>query len=319
MTKAVTFGGITVEPCSKRSGFVPVAGTENKLPVTVINGKEEGKTLLLTAGIHGGEYPGIQAAMELGRELDPKEMRGQLVIISPVNTEAFFKGRARVIPTDGKNLNRLFPGDKEGTIGDRIAYTVTHEFQDKSDFYIDMHGGDIPLLLSPYVYFPGVGENKEALSYAEEASKYVLSAVYRVKSQATTGAYNSCAIRGVPSLLIELGAAGVWSREEVDAYKRDIINIMKFLNILDGKPVRPEKEAALITKVVYDEADEAGCWYPLVDVKDKVKKGDRLGVLTDLFGNVLKEYYARFDAEIIYKQVSLGVDKGDGIMTYGGK
>ncbi len=317
MKKAITFGGITAEVGAKASGFA--TSGDVSLPVTVINGAGEGKTLLLTAGIHGGEYPAIETAMELARELDPGKLNGQVVVISPVNTEAFYKGRARVIPTDGKNLNRLFPGDNNGTIGDRIAYFITHEFQDKADFYIDMHGGDIPILLPPYVYFPGVGDNKEALAFAEEASKYVLSAVYRVKSSATTGAYNSCAVRGVPSLLIELGSAGRWSREEVDAYKRDILNIMRFLKIIDGIPERPEKEPTLITRSVYDEADMAGCWYPLAEVGESVKKGDRIGYITDLFGNVLKEYYAQFDAEIIYRTVTLGVDKGDSIITYGGK
>ena len=319
MKRTITFGGISAEPGKKSSGFAPVLDTDCQLPVTVINGSEDGKTLLLTAGIHGGEYPAIQSAFELARELNAEQLKGQVIIISPVNTEAFYKRRACIVPSDGKNLNRLFPGDRNGSIGDKIAYVLTHEYQSKVDFYIDMHGGDIPILLPPYVYFPGIGENKEVLSYAEKASEYVLSAKYRVKSSAVTGAYNSCAIRGVPSLLIELGSTGRWSREEVDAYKKDIVNIMKFLNIIDGEPEKPVNKAKLITKSVYVDTETAGCWYPAAEVEDKVKKGDKLGIITDLFGNVLKEYYAEFDAEIIYRSVSLGIDKGDAVITYGGE
>lgn len=216
MKNAITFGGITAAPGQKQCGFAPVLDTGYAFPITVINGSGVGKTVLITAGIHGCEYPSIEAAFELAEGLDAEEINGQIIIICPVNMEGFIDRTPYILPADGKNINRLFPGKTEGTLGDKIAYVLTNEYQLKADFYIDIHGGDIPEALTPYVYIPGVGENKACLAYAEEAAGYVLSAEYALKSSATTGAYNSSAILGVPSIMIEEGGKGGVERSGSD-------------------------------------------------------------------------------------------------------
>lgn len=316
MKKSITFGGITVEPGNKKQGFAAVLDTEYSFPITVINGEKEGKTLLITSGIHGGEYPCIETTIELAQEIDAKEVAGQIVMIYPVNVSAYYERLSYIMPEDGKNINRLFPGDKNGTLGDKIAYVITNEYQDKSDFYIDMHGGDLHELLPPYVYYPGVGENKEALDYAERASK-VLNAKYSVKSSATTGAYNSCAIRGIPSLLVERGGRGLWSKEEVENYKEDIMNVMRFLDILPEEVKQPEEISTSITKAVYLDATETGSWYPAVELEERVEEGQKIGEIRDFFGNTLGTYYAEFDSIILFVTVSLAIRKGDPIITYG--
>jgi predicted deacylase len=317
MKESITFGGITVEPGAKKSGLAKVLDTDYSFPITVINGAKEGKTLLLTAGIHGGEYPCIETAFELAEELNPAELSGQVVIIHPVNIEAYFARISYILPSDQKNINRLFPGDKNGSIGDKIAYVITYEYQMKSDFYIDMHGGDIHETLPPYVYNPGIGDNKECLAYAEEAAKHVLSAKYRVRSVATTGAYNSCAILGVPSLLLEQGGRGLWSKKEVNVYKADIINIMKFLKIYPGEAKLPEKPAKLITKAEYLDSTCSGRWYPMAGLEEKVKAGQVIGIIKDIFGKTLCEVKAKYDSIILFETVSLAINEGDPIITYG--
>ena len=316
MKESINYGGLTVAAGEKKSGFAKVLDTDYKFPLTVINGSKEGKTLLITSGIHGGEYPCIEAAIELAQEIKPEKISGQIIIIHPVNISAYYARISYLLPEDGKNINRLFPGDPNGTLGDKIAYVLTTEYQDKADFYLDIHGGDIHENLPPYVYFPGIGDNKEALSYAEQATNF-LNAKYKVKSSATTGAYNSAAIRGIPSLLIERGGRGLWSKEEVESYKYDIKNIMKFLEILPENPVIPVEAAIQITKAVYLDATVSGCWYPCVKLEEKVKKGQKIGEIKDIFGNILAEYYADFDSIILFMTVSLAISKDEPIITYG--
>lgn len=317
MKESIIFGGISVAAGEKKHGWVPVLDTDYQMPVTIINGAKEGKTLLITAGIHGCEYPSIEAGFELAEELDPAGLSGQVIIICPVNVNAFIDRTPYILPQDGKNINRLFPGNPDGTLGDKIAYVLTHEYQMQADFYIDIHGGDIPEDLPPYVYNPGIGENKECLAFAEQAALHVLSAEYRLRSSATTGAYNSCAILGVPSILIERGGLGVWSKEEKDIYKKDIINVMKFLKIYPGEAKLPEKPATLITRGEYLDATASGRWYPEVSLGDKIKKGQKLGEIRDIFGGVLAEYFAEFDATVLMLTVSLAVKEGYAIITYG--
>ena len=315
MKSEITFGGLTVAPGEKKSGFAPVLDTQKTMPLTVINGAKEGKTVLLTSGIHGGEYPGIACAMELAQQLDPQEVSGQLVIFHPVNYSAFVQRRAYIVPEDGKNLNRQFPGDKEGTISQKMAYVLEHEYIRQADFHIDMHGGDIPEQLPPYVYYAGVGEETDVAQ--AEAAAMCVDVNFMVKSSATTGMYNYSTIVGTPSILIEQGGRGLWSREEVDHYKKNVTNVLKHLNVLAGEPVMPAKKGHLITKAEYLDANFDGCWYPMVDLEEQVKQGQLLGVIRDVFGNVLEEVRAEYDAMILFTAVSLAIAKGEAIITYG--
>ena len=89
---------------------IPVKGGQPIQGMRLV-GKKAGKTLVVTAGVHGDEYVGIQAVRELLRQLSPGELSGQVIFVPVVNTGGFFAGTYRV-PEDGENLNRCFPGAK---------------------------------------------------------------------------------------------------------------------------------------------------------------------------------------------------------------
>jgi len=320
LKKTINFGGIEAAPGTKNTGWTPVPGTDVRFPVTVINGVSEGRTVLITSAIHGCEYPSIEAVFELAEKiLDPDEVHGQIVIINPVNVDAFINRRPYIVPADGKNLNRLFPPDASGTTGDKMAYVLAEEFIKKADFHIDTHGGDIPETQPSYVYYPGISDDKDVLAVSEEAAGYVLHAKYRLKSSATNHAYTYSAMVGVPSLELELGECTRWSRREVDDYLENIINILRYLKVYPGEAVKPSPENPVktITQGVYLDADFSGRWYPLAGRDDKIKKGQKIGCIKDLFGNVLKEYYAEYDAEILMVVATLAIKEGDPIIAYG--
>ena len=315
--ESITFGGITAGPGKKNVGWMKVLDTDYQLPVTVINGGKKGKTVLITSAIHGCEYPSIEAVFELAETIRPEEISGQIIIINPVNVHGFIERRPYIIPEDGKNLNRLFPGNPEGTLGDKIAWVLTEEFQKKADFHIDTHGGDIPESQPSYVYYPGISDYPEALALSEEASEYVLHAKYLLKSRAVNHAYNYSAIVGVPSLELELGDCGTWTRKEVDMYLENILNVLKFLKVYPGKAIKRTKSLKLITKGEYLDADASGRWYAFVGKEDSVKKGQKIGEIKDFFGNVLHEYYAKYDGEVLMVVSTLAIKKGEPIIAYG--
>lgn len=317
LKETITYGGITANPGEKACGFAPVLDTDYKLPVTIINGEKEGKTILLTSAIHGCEYPSIEAVFRIAETLDPKDIMGQIVVINPVNVDGFLKRTPYIVPQDGKNLNRLFPPNKEGTLGDKIAYVLTEEYIKRADFHIDTHGGDIPEAQPSYVYYPGVGDNKEALAYSEEAADYVLHAKYRLKSRATNHAYNHSVTCGVPSVMLELGDNCTWNEKEVELYLENIMNLLKFLEVYPGTPIKREIPAKLITKGNYIDADVSGRWYAYVGRDDKIKKGQKIGEIKDLFGKTLVEYFAEYDAEILMVVTTLAINKGDALIAYG--
>lgn len=317
MKQNLQFGGITAPPGARAAGYFPVLDTGKFFPVTLINGAGEGKTVLLTSAIHGCEYPSIEAVFELAETLDPRQVNGQIVVINPVNVDGFLQRRPYIVPDDGKNLNRLFPGDPNGSTGDKMAYVLENEFMRKADFHIDTHGGDIPEMQPSYVYYPGVGEDKEALRIAEEAAGYVLHAKYQLKSKATNHAYTRDGVIGVPSVELELGECTRWTKEEVEQYKENIVNLLRYLKVLPGEAVKRQKEIKTITEGVYLEADFDGRWYAHAGRDDRITKGQKIGEIKDLFGKTLIEYHAEFDAEVLMVVATLAIKKGDPIIAYG--
>ena len=80
MKKNWEIAGLSIEPDTKIQKYIQIEDSVEYMPVTFINGKEEGKTILVTAGIHGGEYEGIHAAIELARDISPEDIKGQLIV-----------------------------------------------------------------------------------------------------------------------------------------------------------------------------------------------------------------------------------------------
>ena len=316
MKESITYGGITAAPGTKSTGWAPVLDTDYKLPVTVINGAKNGKTLLLTSSIHGCEYPSIEAVFRIAESIDPMEVSGQIVIINPVNVDAFLSRTPYIVPQDGKNLNRLFPGNPEGTLGDKIAYVLTEEYQKRADFYLDTHGGDLPEVQDAYCYYPTVCD--EAVRHINEhATEYVLHAKYIVGSVSVNHAYNYASVCGVPSVMLELGENGSWSEQEVEDYLDNIKNIMRYLELIPGKALKRIRPIAHIVEGEYLDADADGRWYASVVKDQEVRVGDKLGEIRDLFGNVLHEYFCEKDGLVLMLCGALSVRKGDPIVAYG--
>ena len=109
---------------------------QTSIRVLVIEGKEPGKTLVVTAGVHGCEYIGMEALRQLGQELEPENMSGRLILIPVVNEAGFYAGARQVNPSDGKNLNREFPGKEDGTITQRIAKVLEQEIYPVAHLFI---------------------------------------------------------------------------------------------------------------------------------------------------------------------------------------
>ena len=169
-TNVLKIGELCAVPGEKTQGYLEVKGTPVKMPITLINGTGEGKTVLITGGTHGGEYPGVETAIRLASSLKPEEISGQLIIVHPCNVPAFQAKLQYIGPYDGKNLNREYPGLATGTVTQRIAFTVSSMLFPLADFYMDLHGGDIHEALTPFVLYSKLG-GEEQTALALEASK----------------------------------------------------------------------------------------------------------------------------------------------------
>ena len=305
-------GNTLIEKGQKWQGELKVTD-HYSIPIYGICGEEEGKTLVITAGVHGCEYVGVQTARKLWKSLNPREMKGQVILLPLVNQYGFYEGAKQIVPEDGENLNRVFPGKSDGTLTQRIAYVIEKEIYPHADFLIDLHGGDCNEAMEPLVFFP-VAAKSLVNEISREAASY-LPVTYRVSSTAKNGLYSYATQKGIPALLLEIGGEGKWQESEVEHCESCIYHLMSYLNILQTKVSKKEQKE--IIQAVYDEAGVNGFWYPRVKPGQSVSKGDLLGKICDLEGNDLQQYMAQLDGEVLYHTTALGIKKGDPLIAYG--
>lgn len=297
----------------EKQSFVIRVSDELSIQGIQICGEKEGKTLALTAGVHGCEYVGIQAIKELMQEIDPQELCGNLILIPLINEAGFYAGAKQIVPQDGQNLNRCFPGDRNKSIAYQMAKALEEQLYPKIDFLMDLHGGDIQESMVPLVFFP-VEAPEEVKAVSEEAAKR-LSLSYRVRSTSKNGLYSYAVQCGIPALLVERGGAGRWNREEVSACKENVLEMMDFLGIRayqeKGNP------SCEIVQAVYEEAQHNGFWYCMKTAGQEIRQGELLGRIEDVKGRILQECRSQLDGVVLYHTHVLGVQKQDPLIAYG--
>lgn len=309
-------GDVTVRRGEKYQGDISFANGDIVLPGTIICGKLPGKTMLITGGVHSGEYVGIQACVELGAELQPEKTVGTIVILKVLNRPAFENRAGSLGLSDGKNLNRVFPGNPNGTEMERLAWAITKEVYPKVDYYIDLHSGDDFEALTPYVYYAG-----KAAQEVTEVSRKMAEQVdvpYMVRSMVSSGgAYNYAASKGIVSILLERGGMGAWTSEEVNSDKRDVRNILSSLDMYQIRRDVRNYVPMEVTDVCYQAASEDGLWYPAAKPGNMVAEGALLGTIRDYNGKLRETCRAEYTGVVLYQTGSLQVTEGGPVVAYG--
>jgi predicted deacylase len=250
-----------------------------------------GPHLTVIAGVHGTEYTSIAAARELATTVDPAGLSGRLTVVPVVNLPAFWARSPFVVPLDGKNLNRSFPGDPAGTAAERIAAAVTERFIQGSDYLVDLHAGDLPEALEPFTLYDEspVAERARALAIA-----YGLGHVVRQSSATRTIGGSTSAIAadlGIPAITAESGECGILDRPSVERHLRGLRNVLRHLGMAGGAPEQ------LPAPVEHDSwvwltTETEGWWQPAVDTGADVAAGQLLGTVAPVLGGEVTEIRA---------------------------
>ncbi len=316
MTSEIKIGDVTVPPGGKivHTAKVPVGETTLDIPMFLINGEAEGPTLVVTGGIHGAEYASIEAALELGRTLDPAKLSGRVIIV-PVVSVASFKARSIYInPLDRKNLNRVFPGNPQGTASEQLAHWLFNSVIKLGDYYIDLHGGDLVEALEPFSIFYRTGN--PALDETSEKIAIVFGIHYIIPDNLAGSTYASAAQAGIPAIIAESGGMGVWRRDQIELHNRGLNRVMRHLGMLEGPPLEPVP-TQILTQDVWLRSEHDGFFYTRRNVGDMVQAGEDLGAVTDVEGKVLQAVVAPISGVVLFQVSSLAMNKGDPLVAVG--
>ena len=289
-------------------------GEPLEIPYARIEGQAgEGPHLTVVAGIHGGEHTSQAAVVRLIRTLDPARLRGTVTAVPIVNQPAFWSRTPFVVPADGKNLNRHFPGDPDGSYTEVLAHEVFSAFIRPADFLLDLHAGDIPEALEPFCLYEEspVEERARAMALAYGTGHVVRQS----RAVRTVGGSTSSAAAdiGVPAIIAEIGANGLCDETSVARHLQGVLNVCAHLGMLPADDAVAVDPPAQHDGWVWMRSTVRGWWQPRVAVGDRVRAGDVLGAMLDPFGRELEQVVAPADGCPLFLTTSPAV-LADGLL-----
>ncbi len=313
------FDSATLPPAQKAAIWLDVAGRADgnqwRLPLLTITGTAEGPTLVVTAAVHGDEYEGVETIRQVYHRIDPAQVRGTLLMVPVCNVPAYETAQ-RSSPIDGLNLARVFPGDSNGTITQRIAYWMREKLLQVADFYIDLHSGGVAATIPTLI---GYLHEESALGQRSLAGARAFGApvLWGHPLPIAPGRTVSAATDlGVPWLYTEAPGGGYARPEDVACFTQGVINVMRWLAMLDGAPAPQPTTHHLFGDGDLDSvitATVAGYFRAEVELLERVTRGQRLGAVYNLLGEEIQTVYADQDGIVILLRRVHRVHVGDGL------
>jgi predicted deacylase len=256
-------------------GFIPI-------PIVVVkNG--EGPTVLFVSGTHGDEYEGQVALCELARDLRAEDIKGRVILLPMANYPAALAGR-RVSPIDDANLNRIFPGDPNGSVTQQIAWFITHELIPRADLVCDLHSGGSSLMYAPCALMTKFDDAARMAKLREALVAFGAPLAYMAQPAQGQGADQTlggvAARQGVLALGTELGGAGTVTPAAAEMARRGVRNLLVHLGIMpDSARLAPPSPTRLLGVVPdgFRYAPENGVFEPFVSPGDMVTAGQAAG------------------------------------------
>jgi predicted deacylase len=270
-------------------------------PYTVVRGAQDGPHVALISGVHPAEYPAIESNIRFTRNLDPSRLRGTVVSLPLIDVPAFLPRSPFVCPIDGKNPNRFFPGNPDGTFSEVMDDAIFQSVIDPADVLIDLHGGDMVEALIPFsIYSVSGNEDVDARSVALGRA---FGLPYLVASRPQPGGIggttaHAAAAAGIPSIIAEAGSSGLLTEPETQMMVDGIGNALRSLGMLDGE-VRAF-EPVEIDQFTWLRSPVEGMWYPSVEVGAQVREGQNIGRIGSLYGDTLAEISAPHSGVILF-------------------
>lgn len=311
-SKPYTIGQVTAEPGTTARGGIFCATAANgepvEIPVIVVHGAHPGPVLAVGAGIHGDEYDSQQAVRELAAATDPATLHGTLVAMPCINTSAF-AAATRESGVDHLNFNRIFPGDREGSLSMRLATTFIDEVVPVTDVFVDLHtGGQFGDITALAVVQRGHEEIARELGMA--AGHPI---IWKGGNWAGT-ARSSFLAAGKPAVTLETGG-GTFRREVVARHYDSLVNIMRYLHMTDGEAVLRDSYEAV--NATFARASAGGFYLEAAQPGDVVTEGTELATIVDHFGEVRERVLAPADGVVLWMRKIRTINPGEETVIFG--
>lgn len=289
---------------------VNLGPTTVEIPVADIHGKHPGPTLLVTGGMDGDEYAGIEAAYRLIDRYKSGDFAGRLIIIPILNIPGFAAESSKN-PLDNTFPKYFFPGRKDGQPTERLIHWLASTYALNATCWIDLHGGAITEGLQPFLWFSRTGNaTVDALTDAVCATAdSPLALMERAGNKAARLAKHGCTY-----ILAESGARGCVEEIDVARHLQTVeatMGAMRMLPDLGGNPC-----TTILRSVEFVHAPFDGLWHaePMTSL---VTANQLLGTARHLTGSGNRTITAPCNGVPLWWKETLRILKGDILCAIG--
>ncbi|HSD68064.1 MAG TPA: succinylglutamate desuccinylase/aspartoacylase family protein [Woeseiaceae bacterium] len=275
---AMEVAGNPVEPGTK--GRFPVISERGfeasylNMPVYVAHGANSGPTLCVTAAIHGDETNSVEIARRVFAETDATKLNGTLYMLPFVNADGF-RNRKREM-TDGRDLNRTFPGSANGSVASLVANFVFTDLTSRCTALIDLHTGSN--LRSNY---PQIRVDLDNEAAKELAVNFGVGMI--LGGGGPDGSLRGEIVKaGIPAIIYEAGGPLLFQEEEVARGAEGVRNVMHYLGMAEIPGYEPPHPKIYEkTRWVRVPRGQGGFFFPELAMGATVEEGTRMGYVVD--------------------------------------
>jgi predicted deacylase len=266
------------------------------LPLLIARGKRDGPVFGLTAAVHGNELNGIRVIHDLIRHIDTKQLNGTVVALVVVNVPGLYRHQREFV--DGSDLNHLFPGRPDGNVAQVYAHRIVDRIVNRFDYLVDLHTASFGRVNSLYV-------RADMTQAATATMAYLQRPQIIVHNPASDHTLRGAAMDlGIPAITLEIGDPQKFQPTYVRSSRIGLRAVLAAAGMLPRRPVAEGPEPVLCERSYWMYSDRGGLLEVLPRPTDRVSRGERVAMLRNAFGDVIREYHAPEDGIVIGKSVN---------------
>lgn len=284
-----------------------------EIPVVVMAGDADGPVVWIQASLHGDEPGGPRLVQTFLESVDPEQLRGSIIAVPVANPLAFTQ-RRRTTPTDGRDVNRLFPGVADGSCSERLANGLWM-LGERADLLVDIHASSLEIHgIEHAIFLEGEGG---AVATARSMAEAMAPRILWSSDQSWLGgaAFAQFTLSGRPAILFDRG--NVFEPSELHRHVQALRNVLAVVGMLDRATKMHTESSQVVLHPVWLTAPITGMLQSRVSLGMVVAAGSSVGTVQDLYGKPLADIIAPSTGMVVAATLHAWIREGEGTFLIG--
>lgn len=279
------------------------------IPAIVIKGKYPGKTMGVTAAIHGNELNGVSVIHRIIKQIKPSALHGTIIGVPVLNIPGFLLGQREF--NDGRDLNRVMPGRKRGKPAEQYAYQIREKLLKKFDYLIDLHTASFGRINTLYV-------RADLTSPLPRAMSLLMNPQIIVHNNTNDGTFrNAASALNIPAITVEVGNPHIFQERLIESSTNGVMQILSYLGLHDEVEITEDAKPVICCRSYWTHTRKGGLLEVAPKLADHVEKDQLIAVQSDLFGKTIHKYKSLDDGIVVGKSINPVAQAGDRILHLG--